>query len=110
LSYLPDQPEKHVSQPYLYTIMNTLDAGFFVHILDEIDSKKKLKLAEQPNKVIQIDPAMMDLLRSFQSFRSGKPGARSLCGITKTAVRKRKRVEAEQDWRLDTQLNFARAR
>lgn len=36
LSYLRDDPAKHVSLCCLYTILNTLDANFLAYAIDEI--------------------------------------------------------------------------
>jgi|LauGreDrversion4_2_1035121.scaffolds.fasta_scaffold16972_2 hypothetical protein len=59
LSYLPNDPETHVSQTFLYTILNTLDSNFFVRIIDEIEAQHQSKLQQKPEKVIRIDPSMM---------------------------------------------------
>ena len=37
LSYLPDEPHTHVTQVYLYTIINTLDSEFFIEAEKEVE-------------------------------------------------------------------------
>lgn len=62
---MSDTPERHVTSEYLYTIVNTLDATFFAHVIAEIEANYKLKLSKKAEKVINIDKEMLDLLKSF---------------------------------------------
>jgi hypothetical protein len=36
MKYLPDDPSNHVTRDYLFTIVNSLDQGFFPRIMNEI--------------------------------------------------------------------------
>ena len=36
MKYLPDEPHNHVTRDYLFTIVNSLDQGFFPRIMEEI--------------------------------------------------------------------------
>ena len=40
LRYLPDNPKSHVTQLFLYTILNTLDPSFIPNAQAEIDQMK----------------------------------------------------------------------
>jgi hypothetical protein len=37
LSYLPNDPAKHCDKDFLFTVINTLDSGFFPKIESEIE-------------------------------------------------------------------------
>lgn len=46
LSYLPNEPESHVSKDFLYTIVNTLDNNFFADVETEIAFKMPQKVTK----------------------------------------------------------------
>ncbi len=43
LQFLPDEPDTHVTQVFLYTVVNTVDPIFFPRAQYEIDSKRDAK-------------------------------------------------------------------
>jgi hypothetical protein len=95
--YLPDEPEGHVTQDYLYTMINTIDCGFFPKIQGEIDRQKKAKKVAKQEVKLVLDPAMVEMLEKFADHRLGKPSVKSLAGLGQVP-KKRKRKDAVNDW------------
>ena len=101
LSYLPDEPKTHVSQAYLYTIINTLDSAFFIDAEKEIEMKLPSRKKETAPEQISIDPQMLKLIEDFTSLRIHGSKARSIGGITKKR-QKRTREQVTRDWEVIT--------
>jgi hypothetical protein len=81
LECLPNEPLIHVTQPYLYTIVNTCDNGFFPKCQAEIDEKRQAKKVIKQKVTLEIDPAMQKLLTKFADQRLGKVNKKSLAGL-----------------------------
>lgn len=52
----------------------------------------KGKLLKKPEKVIELNPQMLEMIKSFQTFRQGAANSRSLWAL-KSEGKKRRRVE-----------------
>lgn len=65
MSSLPDSPITHVTQNYLFTIVNTLDVSFFPKVIDEIE---KVQLHRQLKElVVEMTAKMYEILKSMST-------------------------------------------
>ena len=101
LSYLPDDPQSHVTKPYLYTIVNTLDCHFFTEAEKEIEAKIPKK-ATRPPVQITVDKSMMDLIEQFASMRVSSK-RNTIAGINSKRS-KRTRAQVTREWDLITKV------
>lgn len=102
LSYLPDDPLTHVTQVYLYTIINTLDSEFFVLAEAEVE-RIAPKLKAKPPQEVLVDPQMLALIESFTQMRISSTRTSSIGGIAKPQ-RKRTRAQVSREWELMTKM------
>ena len=62
LKYLPDEPKKHVTRDYLFTIVNTVDRTFFVRAEEELALRDKQKMESKQKDVVEINTQMYELI------------------------------------------------
>ena len=91
MKYLPDEPEKYVTRPYLFNIVNSIDPSFFKRLEEELFAKQLLKRKEKNEPTIQVKREMFDLIKQFSAMSAVQSNGRSLASA-KPGAKKRKRA------------------
>ena len=114
--YLPDydeEPEKHISRDFLFSIVNKVDPTFFSRASKELNDRQKIKESLDQVTTLAIKPDLLKILqeaRRASNRRDTSSNARALTAmLTTTKKRKRRDIEGGKQGLL-TDIQIKRLR
>lgn len=111
LSYLPDQPKKHVTKKFLLAIVNSVDPTFCFRVqaeVDQIDRERYAAKAQAP-ATIEIDKEMLALIEQFDAF-SLKGSRPKNFGSMMPNRPKKTRTQRSNMWEFNTRVDASQHR
>jgi hypothetical protein len=100
LSYLPDQPEKHVTKDYLLGIINAVDPTFCLRVQKEVEEIRRTQAASKTKAppTIEIDRSMLALIEQFESFglEQRRSNVNTMTGLVRKREKRTRTMQANQ--------------